>query len=270
MRILSKTHIDILVFYDKIISMLTLEEFHKLRRDEMQFGTLRSPKVVSYNSENFEKLGSLIGNIFYYTTTKEKMASIRKTILRNPLVDKNSLAKLKSFKCFDLYNLNVPSIGKGYFCKANDFFQSQETPSFITPGHCFCNSIILSAVLNQNNFENTLLSGISCFPQILDENGNEVKKAKPFLHSVVCLEPTEVFEDGCVLDFNYNLGMSKDLYTKLFNFEILNQIPSSKVQKDFDKIGENTQKDKNYYSNNDDIDTWDMNYVFAEVIDRIK
>jgi hypothetical protein len=79
-------------------------------------------------------------------------------------------------------------------------------PNYIEKQCCHSNCY---ETVKQQTIKCEILSGI-CY------------RSYPFLHTVLLI-------DDYILDFNYDLIMSKDLYMDLFNFEVISKIKSEDV-----------------------------------------
>lgn len=110
--------------------------------------------------------------------------------------------------------------GTGRFFKANEIFKNYQTPDFIKKDFCHYNSFMLCQAIAKAGDKATVLGGIACL-------------GRPFLHSVVCIN---YYGEKFVLDFNYNLAMSYNLYVKLFSFNILSELDGERLIDDCNKI----------------------------------
>lgn len=81
---------------------------------------------------------------------------------------------------------------------------------------------------------------------------------KPFLHSVILVE-------NKVIDFNYNIVISKDLYFKLVKFECLAEVDAQKARDTFDFV-----VSKRDLLNKSKVQTLTMNFAFDDVLDYLQ
>ena len=95
----------------------------------------------------------------------------------------------------------------GQFFSAKQLFK-QGYPKFIKPHNCHTNSYKFAKFFNKDC---EVLFGI-CHADIA------------FIHSVLKI-------NDYILDFNYDLVMSENLYNHLFNFKVLNTIKSEDIKK---------------------------------------
>jgi len=105
------------------------------------------------------------------------------------------------------------NFGYGKFCDLHTYFKTKKYPEFIIKRYCHTNCYQFAKKINSRC---KILSGIAY-------------KNYPFLHSVLLM-------DNYILDFNYDLLMTKELYCSLFNFEVLNVINGDDVKKYADKM----------------------------------
>ena len=127
--------------------------------------------------------------------------------------------------------------GSGYMVYSNCLLD-KKISSFFTKQHSHCNSYEFAKRYPQHC---EILSGIA-FREI------------PFLHTVILI-------GDYVIDYNYDLAMSRELYLKLFNFEILNRI-------DGDDIKRNTHlfNKKNSFFKNNLITYGDIVFCYYEIL----
>ena len=103
----------------------------------------------------------------------------------------------------------------GGFIDLQDFMPNNTIPSYIENNACHKNSFIFAMQTKDAD----VLTGIYGY------KGNKNMN----LHSVVEIQ-------GIVLDFNWKIAMTKELYLQLFNFEVLSQVSGKKLAEDYDTI----------------------------------
>ena len=103
-------------------------------------------------------------------------------------------------KIFESYTIET-KFGNGIFFDARKLFIGKEYPKWIKYNFCYANA---RNYLLTSGLDGKILSGIAFV-------------GKPYLHSVVLVEDD-------IIDFNYDLVMSKDLYFALTHFEVLSEI----------------------------------------------
>lgn len=105
--------------------------------------------------------------------------------------------------------------GQGRLYKLNKIFKN--LPKWVKKFECFGNCVGMAYVLGQNH-QGKVIAGI-------------YDLGKPVMHAVI-----EINVNGmtCIADFNFNMVIEKDLYIKLFNFEIM-------AETEFNKIVQNSQ-----------------------------
>ena len=124
----------------------------------------------------------------------------------------------------------------------NHCFKNRQAPSLFKKYQCHSNCFEFAVKTKRSC---TILSGISF-------------RNRSFLHSVLLM-------GEYILDFNYDLVMSKDLYIQLFNFEILNKVNSEDVQK-YAYLFYGGSK---FFKENE-VTYGDVNFCFYELVDIIK
>lgn len=218
---------------------MRIEEINKLIEDEDN-GTLRKPKTIKNKTEQ-ELLRA-----------REIMSIFVQDIIENPNRDRflNSIVGKRFMEVAGIKKLTDinPSVrmykvktilGDGLFFDAHRLYQDGKYPAYIKSGFCYGNAY---AYVAKNNVKAKVVSGIA----YLD---------KPFLHSVV------LTGGGQVIDFNYNLVMSVDLYFKLFNFEVLAEIESKKIKETYNFLENKSDIYEKY-----NIQSCTLNFAFDEVV----
>ncbi len=116
--------------------------------------------------------------------------------------------------------------GEGKFFDARFMFKRHKWPAFIKRNNCYYNSRLAAMNFISQGFETKQITGI-------------IYSGQPYLHSVAVLEfDGKTGHKKYVLDSNYHMIMSYDLYMKLFCFEVLSVIDGEellKYHKDMDE-----------------------------------
>ena len=104
--------------------------------------------------------------------------------------------------------------GHGKLYKLDEIFK--KLPRWVKKFECFGNCVGMAYVMGKEDYVGKVIGGI-------------YDLGKPVMHAVI-----EIDIDGieCIADFNFNMVIEKELYVKLFNFEIMEET-------DFKKIVEN-------------------------------
>ena len=216
---------------------MELQEFRKLVEQESS-NCLRLPlDVMHFSLEDIRE--------------KQNITTIIKEMMLSCLVDeeKNRFQGLK-FKLVKKCNLTgkgtlqnpyhiQTNFGEGKFFNFYEYFKKGKIPSVFRKYDCHTNCFEFAVRSNKNC---KILSGI-CFRNF------------SFLHSVLLI-------DDYILDFNYDLVMSKDLYVNLFNFEILNVVESEDIKKYVHMFYGGS-----HFFKENKITYGDVNYCFYELID---
>ena len=183
---------------------MKIEDFRKLC-DAQERKELRKPEVLNTLTEQDinNKLG--LSNVIAKFLEKfgeidDDESRIFEKVLRRKFNVKGSGEKNDPF-CIKSY------LGAGSFLHFNCFFALNKAPNYFVKRMC-----------HQNAYEFAKKSPLKC--EII--SGICYRKF-PFLHSVILV-------DDYILDFNYDLAMSKDLYLNLFNFEILSIVKSDDIK----------------------------------------
>ena len=112
----------------------------------------------------------------------------------------------------------ITEFGQGKFLDSRLLFQDKKYPSYIQKQQCH-NNCYDFARKYQGNCK--VVTGI-------------VYRKEAFLHTVINI-------DGVVIDFNYNLQMTEDLYYSLFNFEIINIVENKKIKENHKYLCDNVK-----------------------------
>lgn len=169
------------------------------------------------------------------------------------LVAKRAIKKCKYVNSFKgLGTTKTPykiesKYGNGEIVNARELFKGKDYPKWFKPYKCFENSFNFSYALAKENVDAKLLSGIL------------YAGAYPKLHSVVELPNFKSMGD-CIVDFNYHFVISKDLYFKMLDFEILNCVDNK-------RFIENNIKTKNKEEILKNIDAMYIDFAYDDVLD---
>ena len=220
---------------------MNLKDIRTLALDET-IGVLRKPKLAERITEQ-----DLL-------KARKIMTSIVLHIIENPNRDifLNSIegklimqdAGIKSIKKIDskvgIYEIET-EFGKGQFFDSHRLFQDGKYPKWLVGGYCYsnCDGYVIHSNLNCQ-----VISGIGFLE-------------KPFLHSVILTKSNQV------VDFNYNIVISADLYFKLLNFEILAKLASKRILENKELFL------SNYKVFGKDIQSWELNFAFDDAMKKI-
>ena len=186
---------------------MNIEEINALAVDEKN-GVLRKPmSVEEYSKEELFNQEQILLRIRWFLN-EEKQKGFVGCLFRRLVMKKQK--GVESFK--GLGTIKHPfkietEFGSGTVYDARKGFEKNTYPQWIRQNYCYSNClqfVLLTKVKCK------LLSGIA----YLEE---------PFLHSIVLIGDK-------VIDFNYHIVMSKDLYFKLTKFECLAEIDAQKIR----------------------------------------
>ena len=218
---------------------MTIREIEKLNYDE-DCKHLRLPNSLNgiTRDELYQK------HLFFKLIVDDVIRNTDRERFLNSLFGKRKMkltahAKIKSHKSDVNYYTTTCDLGEGMFSDARKMFENEIYPQWIKHQYCFNNTHLYILKTKQKA---KILSGISFV-------------GKPFLHSVLLI-------DENIVDFNYDLVMSKDLYIKLTSFEILEVLDSKKLLENKDLII-NNRKHLN-------LPGCVLNFAFDEVVERLK
>lgn len=223
---------------------MTVEEVRKLAQLEMD-KKLPLPKNIITNDENEQQRLADFMNIVYclfgtkrhktanlcdfickYADSDEEIDEYNKQLSETPkkqvmgLLTKLAIKKTGvvedisgSGTIEDQYILKT-KYGEGKMFDARYLFQNKKWPKCLKVHECYENSrVLVNFASRNNNWEVKQQTGI-----IFDEY--------TYLHSIVCIQTPN---HKWVLDSNYHLMMSYDLYVKLMSFEVLNEVSSEEI-----------------------------------------
>ena len=185
---------------------MTIEEIENLIIDERN-KMLRNPQ--SMENESVETI--LMAHQIFKTVIDNVLRNSTKYKFLNSVAGKQTMQKygISKISCINravgVYEIET-KLGKGTFFDAHRLFQDDEYPRWIRHHQCFANAHLY---ILKTKMDAKVLSGIAFV-------------GKPFLHSVLL-----VGDD--IIDFNYDLIMSKDLYCALTHFEVLAELDSTKL-----------------------------------------
>lgn len=141
-----------------------------------------------------------------------------------------------------VYKINT-QYGSTEFYDAHRLFIGGRYPQWLKPGLCYsnCYTYALSSKTNSK-----VVSGIAFMGDTT------------FLHSVVVIADK-------VIDFNYNIVMSFEMYKKMFCFEILAELESKRIK------DTNAWFELNYeLLNSPDLQTYTLNFAHEDLLNYIK
>lgn len=216
---------------------MRIEEIRQLNLDEKN-KTLRNPKSVkSLTKDEIWKCRDVFSIIVNDVIRNENRESFFKSMKGK---NKMRFAGIKKFKVVDknigIYSI-VTDFGEGRFFDAHKLYgESGEYPKWVKPNNCFLNSHFY---VMQNPTATKILSGIAYMK-------------KPFLHSVVSAGDN-------ILDFNYDLVISKDLYLALMNFEVLAEVDCGEIA-----------RDKKLILASKGVQAHEINFAYDDIISELK
>ncbi len=216
---------------------MTIEEIEKLADDEIN-KKLRLPKSMEGETkENImlahEQLVFIVDKILRNPNRKNYLSG---SIFAKSIMRKRGIKNIKKpDNCVEFYKISS-DFGEGVFFDAHKLFENGEYPRWIRPYYCFNNTHLY---ILTTGVDATILSGIAFI-------------GKPFLHSVLLV-------DDNVIDFNYDLVISKDLYFKLTHFEVLAELTHEQLL-----------ENKSLIFGIKDVQSHVFNFAFEEVIEQEK
>lgn len=218
---------------------MTIQEFRDLSNDNLK-NVLRLPYNLNddndYEREYKLNVSSIIINFLLAYTSVDadlNVLELKKILINNfNLKGNGSLNSLYSVKT---------QFGGGQFCDLHNFFSNNRYPNFIQKQYCHSNCYDM---VKYCKLKCKILSGIAC-------------RSYSFLHSVLLV-------DDYILDFNYDLLMSKDLYMQLFNFEVLSIVDSDDL---ISNLVSFNGEDKFFKNNN--ITYGEVCFCYYEILDIV-
>lgn len=220
---------------------MTIEEINALAVNEKN-GALRKPiDAEKFKKEDLFNQEQILLRIRWFLN-EEKEKGIVGCLFRRLVMKKQK--GVNSFK--GLGTIKHPfkietEFGSGTFYDVRKGFEKNTYPQWIKQNYCYSNClqfILLTKVKCK------LLSGIGYLE-------------KPFLHSVVLIGDK-------IIDFNYHIVMSKDLYFKLTKFECLAELDAQKIRESNDFI-----LSKEDVLTNSCLQTVTLNFAFDDVLDYL-
>ena len=208
-------------------------------QQQSQLGTLRESSVsLKYSKINLavkKAIKNALVNLIINQQYDDNLSEY--------LYYKNSLEK--NFNLQGEGIINNPfrlstNFANGKFYNAHLLFCDGKYPNFIKPNSCHTNSYKFAKMYIDNC---SVLFGIS-------------SSDYPFLHSVIKIK-------DFIIDFNYNLVMSKDLYISLFNFEVLNEVFNTDIKANHNRLANKLQE------NNSKITDAEVNACYYEIINLL-
>ena len=216
---------------------MTIKEIKKMEEDE-QNKKLRLPKTLDGETRDkvmmaHEQFVFIIDRIIRNPQREDYLSGsiFAKTIMRKFGI--NDLKKLDN--CVGSYEIKS-DLGGGIFFDAHKLFPDQKYPEWIKPYYCFDNTRLY---IFRTGLEASILSGIAFI-------------GKPFLHSAILIGDN-------IIDFNYDLVISKDLYFTLTHFETLAELSCKQIF-EHKKLIREMKGVQNYI----------FNFAFEEVMEREK
>ena len=209
-------------------------EFYYAQQREL----IRYPKGVKDNDESLEDKYVFTYWIasFLEDDHKGKMSNIN---YKGSLKDKADLTGDGTKQ--NPYHIST-EFGSGNFLHVSKFLDNDEILSILKKRYCFQNVYDFAKGCSKKC---EILSGLAY-------------RDYPFLHSVILL-------DDYILDFNYDLAMSKDLYFALFNFKIFNRVDSDFVKENMHLINPDSK-----FLRINRIAYGDVVFCFKELIEILK
>ena len=213
--------------YSKFKNLIQLSEAHSLHKTEF---------VKNQTESNLENKRLLLSHIIQVVSNPVNAQDFK---IISSLVDflqqKFNLKGNGVFSC--PYEIKTP-YGDGKFFDAHTYFKDYKYPYFVQKQYCHSNSYEFART---QNCKCKVLSGIA-FKKI------------SFLHSVVQI-------DDYILDFNYDIMMSKDLYYNLFNFVVINEVTSEDIVKNSVLMTTKLANKINY---------GEMNFCYYELLEMVQ
>ena len=219
---------------------MKLNEYKQLKQAEIK-NCLRNPsqtKEESLFSKFFKR--SIIGNILNVLKFEGSKDYTQEYVQSSSVL--KAMCGMQGKGTVDQpYCLYTP-YGEGGFVDVICFMANKQMPEYIENNSC-----------HRNCYRFASRQGDSCeaITGIYKLNDNA------HLHSVIGV-------NGIVLDFNYKIAMTEDLYCKLFNFEIINRVSSEKIKQNAEFIYNNIE------SLGEEITYAEVLACYDEVLENIK
>ena len=144
---------------------------------------------------------------------------------------------VKEYKEIDDKCYIKTQFGNAVFYRADEAIGKENAIQFIKPRQCHANCG--TACLIMNKLDPTLI------PKVVTGIVHPHHYSHPYLHSVLYCRGVE---DGeLLIDFNYNIAMSMDLFKKFYDFEVLSETSPNEIMELFEwekKCGEYLSKNK--------------------------
>lgn len=220
---------------------MTIEEINALAISEKN-GELRKPKnAENVCTEDLTSQEQLLLRVRWFLN-EEKENGFVGCLFRRLVMKKQK--GVKSFKGLGTrknpYKIKT-DFGNGTFYDARKGFEKNKYPEWIEQNYCYSNC-----------YQFVLLTKVDC--KVLSGIGY---MDKSFLHSVLLVGDK-------IIDFNYHIVMSKDLYFKLTKFECLAEIDAKKIRDNIELFM--SKRDVLTSSN---LQCVTMNYAYDDVVDYL-
>ena len=233
---------------------MKINEIEELIEEEKS-GELRKPNCMIAKSDDEQKAitlafraiafftkQNLTSNIFDYVDDREERSALKELYYSSIVnVFKGCGTKDEPFEI-------ETTFGDGICCDDSSLLSYKERQAY-EHGNCFTNAYYLAASLTKAGYVCKQLSGIA----YLDE---------PFLHSVVYIENED--HEPFILDFNYDMIMSYDLFVKFLIFEVLAETKGKDIVKAINFVH---KADKNFKF---EVKNYQLAFALNEVLKDYK
>lgn len=220
---------------------MKISEINELLKQENE-NTLRRPKKAeSIKEEDLKAAEELLLSIKWFLD-EEKANGLLGCLYRRIVM--RGQKGIKSFKGLGTIKHPIKmetNFGFGSFYDARKGFDKNRYPEWIEQNYCYSNCFQFALL---TSLDCKILSGIAYMD-------------KPFLHSVI------LFKDK-VIDFNYNVVMSKHLYVAITKFECLAEVDAQRIRDTWDFVL--SRRDVLTKSN---LQSSTINFAFEDVLDYL-
>ena len=221
---------------------MKIEEINELARQE-KIGLLRKPKdAQNMQEQDLKTTEQLLLNIRWFLEQEKTQGFVGCAYRRLVLKKLNGVRSFKGMGTIKHPCRIETDFGSGLFYDARKGFDKKEYPDFIQQNFCYSNCLQFALTTKINC---KILSGIGYME-------------KPFLHSVILVNDK-------VIDFNYHVVMSKELYFKLVKFEILAEVDAQKARDTFNFVCS-----KRDILTKTKLQTITINFAYDDVLDYLK
>lgn len=222
---------------------MTVEEIVEIRKQEKQ-GVLPLTSIAQTKSKEqlnneFVILNGICSIIM--GDEKDKKMWLKPNLLQKLTLRTYGIKEFGWDEANERYYVNT-EYGNASFYDAKKMFNNNCYSDQIRKNFCFSNCLTLAKLIENE-------TDIVCGLAFID--------GKSFAHAVIQIK-------DFVVDFNYELIMSADLYYKFMNFEKVNIISSKQLKQDWDKIVEYCSTLKYPYNRD-----WVMLFAYDEYIQKI-